>query len=229
MDELTPRDVERRFGDLVGDFGWGEESGDDLALGVPAILVRRLRAGDAIPAGARARFLMTTFDEGELRAYGWRTGLRIGSPDAVDAPGLKEAGVELVDEREYYLGSAETGVYVDISRVWVEELVRVPRTGFSPEGSWLRPVFDDPNAPQVELLRPVAGRTHPLGSRLVRILANGRYDVDLRAVSGPLMSSDGTLVVAAVTEERWYRWHQGSYTETDRTVGHIPAEELWVE
>ena len=53
--------------------------------------------------------------------------------------------------------------------------------------------------------------------------------MDLRAVSGPLMSRDGTLAIAAVTEEQWYRWHQGSYTDADRSVGHIPAEEVWVE
>jgi len=172
---------------------------------------------------------MTTFEAGELTAYGWRTDLRIGCADVMAALGLKEPGVQLLDERDYYLGSAEAAVYVDISRVWVEELVQVPRSRFSPEGSWLRPVLEDPNAPRVEPLSLVAGRPHLLGSRLVRALVNGRYDVDLRAVSGPLMSSDGTLAVAAVTEDQWYRWHQGSYTETDRTVGHIPAEELWVE
>lgn len=229
MDELTPRDIETRFGALVGAYGRRDEPTDDLALGVPAILVRRLRAGDAVLPGARARFLMTTFEEGELTAYGWRTDLRIGSPDVMNAPGLKEPGVQLVDERDSYLGATETGVCVDISRVWVEELVRVPRAQFSPDGSWLRPVLEDPNAPRVEPLSLVAGRPHLLGSRLVHALANGRYDVDLRAVSGPVMSSDGTLAVAAVTEEQWYRWHQGSYTDTDRTVGHIPAEELWVE
>lgn len=229
MDELTPRDVDTRFGALVGAYGWGDESVDNSAMGVPALLVRRLRAGDAVPPGARARFLMTTFEEGDLRAYGWRTDLRIGSPDVMTAPGLKEPGVQLVDEREYYLGVAGTGVCVDISRVWVEELVQVPSAQFSPDGSWLRPVLEDPNAPRVESLSLVAGRPHLLGSRLVRALANGRYDVDLRAVSGPMMSSDGMLAVAAVTEEQWYRWHQSSYTETDRTVGHIPAEELWVE
>lgn len=229
MDELTPRDVDTRFGALVGAYGWGDEPTDDLALGVPAMLVRRLRAGDAVPRGARARFLMTTFEEGKLTAYGWRTDLRIGSADVIAAAGLKEPGVQLLDERDYYLGSAEAAVYVDISRVWVEELVQVPRSRFSPEGSWLRPVLEDPNAPRVEPLSLAAGRPHLLGSRLVRALANGRYDVDLRAVSGPVMSSDGTLAVAAVTEDQWYRWHQGSYTETDRTVGHVPAEELWVE
>ncbi|GAA2500642.1 hypothetical protein GCM10009858_43690 [Terrabacter carboxydivorans] len=229
MDELTPRDVDTRFGALVGAFGWEDRPANDPAMGVPALLVRRLRVGDPAPAGARARFLMTTFEDGELTAYGWRADLRIGSPEVVDAPGLKEPGVQLVEEREYYLRSGETSVCVDISRVWVEELVRVPSDQISAEGSWLRPVLEDPNAPRVEPLSLVAGRPHLLGSRLVRALANGRYDVDLRAVSGPVMSSDGTLAVAAVSEAQWYRWHQGSYTETDRTVGHIPATELWVE
>jgi hypothetical protein len=229
VDELTPRDVDTRFGALVGAYGWEDESVDNSAMGVPALLVRRLRVGDPAPAGARARFLMTTFEDGELTAYGWRTDLRIGSADVMGAPGLKEPGVQLLDERDFYMGSAEAAVCVDISRVWVEELVQVPRSRFSPEGSWLRPVLEDPNEPRVEPLSRVAGRPHLLGSRLVRALGNGRYDVDLRAVSGPMMSSDGTLAVAAEPEEQLYRWHQGSYTETDRSVGHIPAEELWVE
>lgn len=228
MDELTPRDVDRRFGILVGAVGW-DDADDDRPRGVPARLVRRLRAGDQVPAEARARFLMTTFDGGELVAYGWRSDLRIASADVRGMPGLKEPGVQLVDERAYYLGRNQEGVWVDISRVWVEELVHVPRSRISSQESWLHPILEDQNAPRIEPLQPVAGRAHLVGSRIVRTLGDGRYDVDLRAVSGPLMSSDGTLAVAAVTEGQWYRWHQGSYTETDRTVGHIPAEELWVE
>ncbi|MGO4600373.1 hypothetical protein [Terrabacter sp. 2YAF2] len=172
---------------------------------------------------------MTTYDEGELTAYGWRSDLRISSADLVDLPGLKEPGIQLVEERDHYLGADENGVAVDISRVWVEELVRVPQSRLSPSGSWLQPLLEDPNAPRVEPLSPVPGRTHLIGSRLVRRLGDGRYDTDLRAVSGPLMSGDGTLAVAVVTEEQWYRWHKGSYTALDRTVGHFPAEELWAE
>lgn len=229
MDELTPQDVDRRFGALVGDFGWDDESPDGSGVGAPALLVRRLREGDVVPAGSRARFLMTTYDDGELTAYGWRSDLRIASAELVDLPGLKEPGIQLLDERDHYLGVDQNGVAVDISRVWVEELVRIPGSRLSSSGSWLHPVLEDPNAPRVEPLSPVPGRTHLIGARLVRRLGHGRYDADLRAVSGPLMSGDGTLAVAVVTEEQWYRWHQGSYTALDRTVGHIPAEELWVE
>ncbi len=229
MDELTPRDVDRRFGALVGAFGWDSETDDDLTSGVPATLVRRLRPGDVIPVNARARFLMTTFEGQELAAYGWRTGLRIGSRDVRHLPSLKEPGVQLVDERDHYLDAGADAVWVDISRVWVEELVHVPRSHVPTEGAWLRSVLDDQNAPRIEPLQPVAGRSHLIGSRVVHAFGDGRYDVDLRAVSGPLMSGDGTLAVAVVDEAQWYRWHQGSYTAEDRTVGHLPAEELWVE
>lgn len=228
MDELTPGDVNRRFGALVGAFGWDDQS-DDLANGVPATLVRRLRPGDAVPANARARFLMTTFQGEQLAAYGWRTDLRIGSSEMRDVPGLKEPGVQLVDEREHYLERSEEAVWVDISRVWVEELVHVPRSRVSPYESWLRPVLEDQNAPHLEPLHPVAGRPHLIGARVVRALGDGKYDVDLRAVSGPLMTSNGTLAVGVVAESQWYRWHQSSYTAADRTVGHLPAEGLWVE
>ncbi|GAB2752596.1 hypothetical protein GCM10027039_08260 [Terrabacter koreensis] len=229
MGELTPRDVDRRFDALVGDFGWDDENLGNSVPGAPALLVRRLRDGDSFPVGARARFLMTTYDDGELTAYGWRNDLRVASADPLNLPGLKEPGIRLVEEREHYLSGGEGGVVVDMSRVWVEELVRVPRSRLTQAGSWLQPVLEDPNEPRVEPLSPVPGRKHLIGSRLVRALEEGRYDVDLRAVSGPLMSRDGTLAIAAVTEEQWYRWHQGSYTDSDRSVGHIPAEEVWVE
>src|SRR4051794_41124698 len=127
MDELTPRDVDRRFGALVGDFGWDDESRDSSAVGAPALLVRRLREGDVVTAGSRARFLMTTYDDGELTAYGWRSDLRVASADQLDVPGLKEPGIQLVEERDHYLGDGDGTVVVDISRVWIEELVRVPR------------------------------------------------------------------------------------------------------
>src|SRR5689334_2528328 len=98
MDELTPRDVDQRFGALVGDFGWDDEPAGNSVPGVPALLVRRLRDGDSFAVGSRARFLMTTYVNGELTAYGWRTDLRVASADLLALPGLKEPGIRLVEE-----------------------------------------------------------------------------------------------------------------------------------
>ena len=231
MNDFSPGEVERRFGELVDGFGWSFDPGTDAGLGEPAILVKRLRAGDEVPVGARARFLMTTYDgDGELVGYGWRTDLRIHSPAICCVMGLNEPGVQLVDEREHYTGESHTLVTVDISRVWVEELVRVPAAQRGDDADdWWRCALDDPNQPRVERLHRAPGRPHLIGSRLVRELGEGRYDGGLRAVSSALMTDDGNLVVAVVDEGEWYRWSKRTYTAEDRPVGHVRTGELWVE
>lgn len=230
MDDVGPGELHRQFGSLVrsleGDLRQVEE-----AETRPAILIERLASLEgAVPIGTRARFLMTTYVEGELVAYGWRTDLRVTSGIESVVPGLAEPGVGLADESAYY-GGENVGVQTGISRVWVETLVRVPATEPAPESpdAWLASVLRNPNEAHVEPLHPVARRHHLLGSRVVHDLGDGRFEQDLRAVTPPLMSKDGNLVVGVVEECQWYRWNKRSYEVTDRVVGHLPIEEVWVE
>lgn len=198
----------------------------------PALLIERL-AGlhREVPIGTRARFLLTTYVDEELAAYGWRSDLRIRTPVEATVPGLDEPGVGLIEERDYYLDRGTAGIKVGVSRVWVESLVRVPAgepTAGGPD-AWMSSILENPNQPVIELLHPVARRHHMIGTRVVHARGDGRYEADLRAVASPLMSHDGILVVAVIEESQWYRWNRRTYTQADQVVGHLPAGELWVE
>lgn len=232
MGEKQPRQIDEEFAALVSGLEAGRDDFDDDVETRPALLIERLTTLDhEVPIGIRARFLMTTYIGGELAAYGWRTDLRISSPIEKWTAGLEEPGVGLVEEGEYYNHPEASGQRAGVSRVWIETLVRIPAAGLAPDGpdEWLSAILTNPNQPHVEVLHPVARRHHLIGSRVVHERPDGRYKQNLRAVAPPLMSESGALVVAVVDEEQWYHWNRRSYTITDRMVGHLPVDELWVE
>src|SRR4051794_14022582 len=168
MSDLSPRDVDGQFYALVGGLHLGgAEPLVAAGEGHPATLVRRLTPKDEDLSGTRARFLMTTFDKNDnLIAYGWRTDLRLLSHKPTEVPGLQQLGVQIVDECGYYTGDRTSVISVVYSRIWVEDLGRVRRSGAAcePSDAWLRGALDDPNEPVVEPLHPVAGRHHVLGA-----------------------------------------------------------------
>ncbi len=233
VDDLSPEDVDMRFGSLVSGLDVDNPALDGVDRGRRlAILVERLDPDDIVLIGARARFLMTTFDDaGRLAAYGWRTDLRVHSDVIPQVRGLRQPGVQLIDEREHYSGVDRGAVTVEVSRVWVERLVEVHELDVpdSGEADWLRSVVADPNQPIVEPLHSVARRHHLVGARVVHAREDGNYVNDLRAVAPALMGSQGTLMVPVVAESSWYRWRERDYDARHRPVRAIPAAELWVE
>ncbi|AXG14963.1 hypothetical protein DN585_17505 [Intrasporangium calvum] len=232
VDDLSPDDIDLRFGSLVSGLDVDMPSHADVDQGRRlAIVAERLDADDMVLVGSRARYLMTSFEAGRLAAYGWRTDLRVCSDVIPQVDGLRQAGIQLIDEREHYLGGDAGVVTVEVSRVWVERLMEVcdgdiPTTG---DADWLRSVVTDPNQPIIEPLHSVARRHHLIGARVVHAREDGDYVTDLRAVSPALMGSQGTLMVPVVAESSWYRWGERDYDARYRPVRAIPAAELWVE
>ena len=173
---------------------------------------------------------MTSYDEaGELAAYGWRTDLRIRASGHPAISGLQEPGVHLVDERDWYANTDSEGVWVDISRVWVEQLTVLSDAPGSGSSTWLQGVLENPNEPVIETLHPVPGRHHLTGARVVHDVGDGTLEHDLRAAAPALMGEQGTLMVPIVTERHWYRWADHPYERRYRPVRALPAETLWVE
>lgn len=231
MDEPSRREIDQEFVRMIQGLDSQIDVFDTLET-QPALLIERLASlRREVPVGSRARFLMTTYIDGELAAYGWRSDLRVTTPVVPSVAGLDEPGVGLIDERTYYLDPAAHGISVGVSRVWVESLVHVTVSAAA-HGSgdaWMRGIVTNPNRPFIEPLHPVARRHHLIGARVVQALGKDRYDTDLRAVSSPLMSDGGRLMVAVVEESQWYQWDRRTYTLDDRAVGHLPAQDLWVE
>ncbi|WP_347354617.1 hypothetical protein [Intrasporangium sp.] len=229
MGDYTDDQIEREFGSIIDGLDLHEPGAVGAELR-PALRVERLRAGDAVPLGGRARFLMTSYDgDGRLAVYGWRTDLRIQASGRTDVPGLHEPGVHLVDECDWYTTSERQGVWVDISRVWVEQLALLDEMPSPGPSAWLQGIVENHNAPVLESLHQVPGRHHLTGARVVYDRGDGTLEHDLRAAAPALMGDDGTLVVPVVTERHWYRWTDHEYGRDYRPVRALPAARLWVE
>jgi len=228
MSELTPHEVQARFAALVGDLEI-QSSDASTGCGHPAILLSRLTHDSEDLAGRRARLRIPKFNEHQGPAtHGWRTDLRILSDTPTLAGGAGQAVVSVIDEAGFYSEDHSGAAIIDCSRLWVEELVRVPpdSVDLGTPGAWLRGPLEDPNEPMVEPLHPVARRPHLIGSRLARDLGGGRFQPDLRAVSAAQVTSDGDVVVAVADEGRWYGWRRLDQPPATRCVA---TDGLWVE
>ncbi|MDN5795873.1 MAG: hypothetical protein L0H79_09000 [Intrasporangium sp.] len=228
MAEDTGDELGREFGSIIAGLELGETTRESAWR--PVVRVERLKVGDTVPIGARARFLMTSYDDSaQLATYGWRTDLRIHAAGAPALPGLHEPGAYLVDERDWYTDSDPAGVWVDLSRVWVERLTVQQDAHDVMQSDWLGAVVQDPNSPVLEPLQPVPGRHHLTGARVVHDRGDGTLEHDLRAAAPVLLGDDGTLMVPVVTERHWYRWADHDYEHDFRPVRALPADRLWVE
>lgn len=232
MSELTPGEIQARFAALVGDLDVYPQGDPTHRWGHPAILVRRLTYDFENLAGSRARLLIAPGSENqELAPHGWRTDLRILSSTPAPVGEGGQATVLVIDEAAFYSEDHTSAVLVDRSRLWVEELVRVPPDAVDLDGPgvWLSGDLEVPDEPLVEPLRPVARRPHLIGSRLAQDLGGGRFQTDLRAVSPARVSEDGQIVVAVVPEQTWYRWTNLGDIQGCSEAWHSPSSGLWVE
>ncbi len=231
MNELTPREVQARFAALIGDLEI-QSSDASMGCGHPAILLSRLTPDSEGVAGSRTRLRFATFNEHRgLATHGWRTDLRILSDTPTLADGAGQAVVSVIDEVGFHSEDHSGAAIIDCSRLWVEELVRVPSDSvdLGTPGAWLRGPLEDPNEPMVEPLHPVIRHPHLIGSRLARDLGGGRFQPDLRAVSPAIVTTDGEIVVAVVREQTWYGWQACGKAQSACGPWHVPADELWVE
>jgi hypothetical protein len=226
--------------DLTAVDGW-----DVPRHGPPSLLCIRAVHFNEPLVGRRARYWLTSFDEsGELKALGWRDGLRIVS-EVQDLRGrvdrVVEPTVKVQEEADYY--RARSGardlpcLAAGVSRIWVEQYIgnTQSQAGVHQDGpqsnpnAWLADVTEDPGEPRV--FRPVPARTmHALtGRRVILVGPGGEITTDLRAVGESGWTRDGTIVVPVVDEADWYLWASRSNNERHPSLRAVEISSLWVE
>lgn len=204
-------------------------------VGAPSLLIRRATHHSESLMGRRARFLLTSHDEGgEWLAYGWKDGLRIVSESPATLGNLDEPALWIQEEREYYGGCATPNRFaVGLSRIWVEQYVsdstRPRESTTLPTHAWLDSLNANPNLPELRSLQPAQGHADPVGARVV-LAGDSGIEMDLRAVTPVRMTDGGELAIAVLSERDWYLWTEHKYGhEPHPTLRWVPAAQIWVE
>lgn len=204
----------------------------------PAIL--RVRAVDFREqvVGLRARYWMTSYDEcGELLAIGWRDGLRVVS-EVVDLRSqdkrVAEPAVWLQEEANWYrslAGERELPRFLaGVSRTWVDAVVSSERSRIpSCQSRWLEQLLLPPAGERVAFAVPVRDLPTVVGRRMLAFDDEGCAERDLRAISEPVLSGTGDVVVAVVDEGDWYLWHGHSNNARHPSMRMVPIGSLWAE
>lgn len=209
----------------------------------PAIL--RIRAGHFTERvlGLRARYWVTSFDEaGELLGIGWKDGLRVAS-EVLDLRGrddrIAEPGVWLQDEVDWYRTLAgEVGrprFLAGVSRTWIDFFVSSRVSPIASQGAdgshqkrWLAQLLLSPTAERVAVAVPVRDVQTVVGRRVL-CTDDGFAERDLRAISEPVLSRTGDVVVAVVDEADWYLWPGHSNNARHPSMRMVPIDFLWAE
>lgn len=223
--------------ELAEDFS--ELAGWDVADQHPPALLR-IRAVDFREplVGLRARYWMTSYNEcGELLAIGWRDGLRVVS-EVVDLRTqdgrVAEPGVWLQEEADWYRSLAGERqlprLLAGISRTWVDAAVssqvsRMP-TG---QSRWLEQLLLPPAGERVAFAVPVRDLPTVVGRRVLALDDEGSAERDLRAISEPVLSCTGDVLVAVVDEAAWYLWTAHSNNARHPSMRMVPIGSLWAE
>lgn len=235
--ELEPKELIAAEENVSEDFtrlaGW-----DVAAHHPPAIL--RIRAVDFREqlVGLRARYWITSYDEcGELLAIGWRDGFRVVS-EVVDLRNqdqrVAEPAVWLQEEANWYRslsGKRELPRFLaGVSRTWVDAVVssRVSRTP-SGQSRWLEQLLLPPASERVAFAVPVRDLPTVVGRRVLAFDDEGFAERDLRAISEPVLTGTGDVVVAVVDEADWYLWTGHSNNARHPSMRMVPIGSLWAE
>lgn len=210
----------------------------------PAIL--RIRAVDLKEhvIGLRARYWVTSYAEsGELLAIGWKDGLRVVSEvvDLRDQDGrIAEPGVWLEDEADWYRSLAgERGLprfFAGVSRTWVDVFVssRVSRMSEvaadrKSEQRWFAQLLVPPAAERLAFAIPISEVSPVVGRRVLCLDEEGYAERDLRAISEPVLSRSGDVVVAVVDEADWYLWSVHTNNNRHPSMRTVPIRSLLTE
>ncbi|MGX6603873.1 hypothetical protein ACWKSP_17260 [Micromonosporaceae bacterium Da 78-11] len=192
---------------FTGHPGWAPESPRPVAP-VPANMGGQLR-GKRVLTG--------------LPGHGWRGDLRA---DEKVVQGSRTY-VPVMPEAEWYRAEAEqTEVFaplVPIERVWVEELGMAGTISSDRDVVSRLVSLDEPprRAPVAALDADIL-----TGRRLIRLLADGGEERDLRAITELHTSEDGDICARVTSELDWYRW--GWSGRPPRTL-EVSVHLLWVE
>ncbi len=197
-------------GSMPDPFGGGSE--DALEPPRPIVPTPATMAGDL-----RGRRVLVG-----LPGYGWRGDLRA---DEKVFQGSRTY-VPVMPESEWYRAEAErTEVFaalVPVERVWVEELGFVGTTAPGTKASRLVSLDEPPRRPPVAAI----DADSLTGRRVTQIVSDSAERRDLRAVTEPYISEEGTVMIRVAQELDWYRW--GWSGKLPRTL-EVAAPLIWVE
>ena len=180
---------------------------------------------------------------GELLAIGWKDGLRVVS-EVVDLRDkddrIAEPGVWLQEEAHWYRALAgEDGLrrfLAGVSRTWVDVFVSSRVSPMSEvaadrksEQRWFAQLLVPPAAERLAFAIPISEVSSVVGRRVLCLDEEGFAERDLRAISEPVLSRSGDVVVTVVDEADWYLWSVHANNNRHPSMRTVPIRSLLAE